>query len=321
MLNFLRNNQPFFFILSAWVVLLLGLPSQYYSLVPNKPFLLLTTLFRLPVLVYYLIFAGLIFFTSFKINRIINKSVLFPKSFYLPGFLYLTFMVFYAPVEYLFLPSLSNLFIVLAMGEFLQIFRNESCKNLIFKANLFLFLSIVVSPLNFILIPISWVILFIIRPFEWREYIMPIIVLLLFAIYIVPFGLIYNELDVWLISWWNSLINFKFSSKTIIPIIYIIFLSIGLIFSINPISNTFIRSNNRYKKIIWVIISLLFFSFLIALSSVFYLNYKNPHLYPFFIPMSIIISNGMIRNRFKWVIDLFLVLFISTSLLVGFQLF
>ena len=320
MLNFLRNNQPFFFILSAWIVLLMGLPIQYYKLSSQAPLFFLRPLLKLPVFAYYLVFAGLIFFTSFKINRIINKSVLFPKSFYLPGFLYLTLMVFYAPVEYLYLPTLSNLFIVLAMGEFFQIFRNESCKNLIFKANLFLFLSVVLSPLNLVLVPISWVILFIIRPFEWREYIMPIIVFLLFAIYLVPFGLIYDKLDVWVISWWQSLSGILFSPKKFLTIIYITFLSVGLIFSINPISTTFIRSNNRYKKIIWVIISLLFFSFLIALISVFNLNYKTPYLYPFFIPMSIIISNGMIKSRFKWVIDLFLVLFVSCSLLVGFQL-
>ena len=320
MLNFLRNNQPFFFILSAWVVLLLGLPIQYYKLIQETPLLIFGPLLKLPVFVYYLVFAGLIFFTSFKINRIINKSVLFPKSFYLPGFLYLILMVFYAPVEYLYLPTLSNLFIVLAMGEFLQIFRNESCKNLIFKANLYLFSSVLLSPLNFILIPISWVILFIIRPFEWREYLMPIIVFCLFAIYIIPFGLINNKLDIWVINWWQTLLRVTFLPKKIIPIIYITFLSVGLIFSINPISTTFIRSNNRYKKIIWVIISLLFFSFLIALVSVFKISHNTPYLFPFFIPMSIIISNGMIKSRFKWVIDLFLVLFISISLLVGFQL-
>tara|TARA_B100000900_G_scaffold379323_1_gene364149 strand:+ start:114 stop:1079 length:966 start_codon:yes stop_codon:yes gene_type:complete len=319
MLNFLRNNQPFFFILSACILLVIGLPIQYYNLTSEAPPFFLSYLFKLPVFAYYLVFAGLSFFTSFKINRIINKSVLFPKSFYLPGFLYLALIVFYAPVEYLYLPAISNLFIVLAMGEFFQIFRNESCKNLIFKANLYLFLSVFFSPLNFVLIPISWVILFIIRPFEWREYIMPIIVFLLFAIYIVPFALVYNNLDIWLITWWKSLTEFMFLPEKFLTIIYIIFLSVGLIFSINPISNTFVKSNNRYKKIIWVIISLLFFSFIIALISVFNMNYKTPYLYPFFIPMSIFIANGMIRSRFKWIIDLFLVLFISSNLLVAFK--
>ena len=317
MLNFLRSNQPFYFIVSVLAILTLSLCFQYFNydlssyIIPFKIFA------KVPLVVNYLLLTSLIFFTSFKINRVVNKSVLFPKSFYLPGFLYLLFMTFYAPVSYLFFPAISNLLIVMAMGEFFQIYRNESCKNKIFKANLYLFLSTLFSPFNILLVPISWIVLFIIRPFEIREYIMPLIVLLLFSLYIVPFGLINGQLNSWIYNWWNSLTNYSTLPSKLLLTNYILFFSIGFIFSINPISRTFISSNNRYKKIIWVIISLLFFSLLISIISGFSFKPYIPYLYPFFIPICIIISNGMIRSRVKWVIDIFLFLFIIFTIVTN----
>ena len=317
MLNFLRSNQPFYFIVSVLAILTLSLCFQYFNydlssyIIPFKIFA------KVPLVVNYLLLTSLIFFTSFKINSVVNKSVLFPKSFYLPGFLYLLFMTFYAPVSYLFFPAISNLLIVMAMGEFFQIYRNESCKNKIFKANLYLFLSTLFSPFNVLLVPISWIVLFIIRPFEIREYIMPLIVLLLFSLYIVPFGLINGQLNSWIYSWWSSLTNYTTLPSKLLLTNYIMFFSVGFIFSINPISSTFISSNNRYKKIIWVIISLLFFSLLISVISGFSFKPHIPYLYPFFIPICIIISNGMIRSRVKWVIDIFLFLFIIFTIVTN----
>jgi hypothetical protein len=219
-------------------------------------------------------------------------------------------MLLYGPIEYLFFPIISNLFIVLALGEFFQIFRNENCKNLIFKANLYLFLSALFCPVTIFLIPVSWVILFIIRPFEWREYFMPLLVLIIAGFYIVPIGLLNNKLYLWVQLWWDSSNIISYLPENIPFIFYLLFLSIGLVLSINPISSTFIRSNNRYKKITWVIISILFFSLFSSVISVFILNAKTPFIYPFFIPMSIIISTGLIRSRFKWILDLSLIFFV-----------
>ena len=310
MLNFLRYNQPIFFIISAWIAILIMLPFQYFIPITNPTDLPFGKILQLPVFIYYLIFAGVVFFTSFKINRIVNKSVLFPKSFYLSGFIYLVLMLLYCPIPFLFLPIISNLFIVMALQEFFKIFRNENCKNIIFKASVWLLLSAILCPVNVFLLPILWVILLIIRPFDWREYIMPILVVVVFGLYIVPFGVINGELFYWFNSWWGSHILFNYLSSKQILWFYIGFLALGLIFSINPVSSTFIRSNNRYKKVTWVIISLLFFALLTAVCSVPVFGVKIPIIFPFFIPISIIISTGLIRSRYKWLIDLFFLSFI-----------
>ena len=93
-------------------------------------------------------------------------------------------------IEEFALPIVANLFLVFALGNLLKIFRNESCKNLVFKASLHILISSVFFSLNIFLIPLIWVVLFIIRPFKWREYVMPIVTLIVLSAYVVPFGII-----------------------------------------------------------------------------------------------------------------------------------
>ena len=217
------------------------------------------------------------------------------------------------------LPAIGNLFVVLALEQFFKIFRNETCKNLIFKASLFLVISMLFCPLNILLLPVSWVILLVIRPFDWREYIMPLFVLILFGLYIIPFGIINGNLYIWYDTWWNYFSSLNVNTVKLSLIAYILFLSLGLFLSINPISSTFINSNNRYKKITWVVVSLLFFTLCSCFISVFFLDFYPPFVYPFFVPISIIIATGLIRSRFKWIIDLLLLAFFIVMTLLIFS--
>ena len=75
-------------------------------------------------------------------------------------------------------------------------------------------------------------------------------------------------------------------------------------------------SYNRYKKVTWVVISLLFFALCSCFTSVFFLGFYPPFIYPFFVPISIIIATGLIRSRFKWIIDLLLLAFFIVMVLL-----
>ena len=310
MINFLRSNQPFSFVISGCFILLLVLPAGYFK--EHIPDIEYPYKFLIPIpkIVYQLFLLAILFFTSSQINRIVNQSVLFSKSYYVPGLIYLILMCFYCPVEYNFLPVISNFFIVMAMKQFFKIFRNEPCRNLIFNASSWLIISCFFLPVNVLLIPIVWLILLIIRPFEWREYIMPLVVLIAVGLYIVPFGLINGELNNWLAAWWELSYCQNYWPNKHIRILYLFFLAFSLLFSINPISKTFIRSSNRYKKITWVLISMLFFTATIGAVSFLFFKITTPLVFSFFIPISILISNGIITVKRKWLVDLLFVLFV-----------
>ena len=53
----------------------------------------------LPKFLFYVLIYIVVFFTAFYINVIINRSVLFPKSFYLPGLLYIVLMSCFDSIE------------------------------------------------------------------------------------------------------------------------------------------------------------------------------------------------------------------------------
>ena len=124
MINFLRSNQPFSFIISGCFILLLVLPAGYFKESITAIEYPYNFLIDVPKIFYQLLLLAILFFTSSQINRVVNQSIIFSKSYYIPGLIYLILMCFYCPVEYNFLPVISNFFIVMAMKQFFKIFRN-----------------------------------------------------------------------------------------------------------------------------------------------------------------------------------------------------
>ena len=311
MLNILRTNQPFVFIVSGWSIMLLHLIVHF-----NDPYgfegdhLFFNLIGILPKFLFYVLIYIVVFFTAFYINVIINRSVLFPKSFYLPGLLYIVLMSCFDSIEEFALPIVANLFLVFALGNLLKIFRNESCKNLVFKASLHILISSVFFSLNIFLIPLIWVVLFIIRPFKWREYVMPIVTLIVLSAYVVPFGIINKNLSAVLMTWWETGLISYFESTNLIMQLFTGFVAITFILSIRPIARTFLHSNNRFKRVVWVVIAMLICTLLLCVIDLLIYNRPFGAIIPFFVPLAIFLSNGFIRSKYKWLCDGSLVLFI-----------
>ena len=129
---------------------------------------------------------------------------------------------------------------------------------------------------------------------------MPIVVMIAVSLYIAPFGLINGELYDWIVVWWNLSFCHNYCPNKSILLLYLFFvLAFSLLFSINPISKTFIRSNNRYKKnYLGIAIHALFTGIVTAISFLIF-KIKTPMVFSFFIPMSILISNGIIIGKRK----------------------
>ena len=152
---------------------------------------------------------------------------------------------------------MGNLFLVLSLKNLLQIFRANSCKKQVFNASIFILFSAFFYSLSLFILPLVWIVLFIIRPFVWREYLMPIIVLLISFAYVIPFGILNENILEMGALWWSSSQN---SFHEIIPSIGLLimgFISITFLLSFKSIVNTFIYSNNRYKRVIWVVVAMM----------------------------------------------------------------
>ena len=214
-----------------------------------------------------------------------------------------------------FLPLIGNLFLVLSLKNF-QIFRANSCKKQVFNASIFILFSAFFYSLSLFILPLVWIVLFIIRPFVWREYLMPIIVLLISFAYVIPFGILNENILEMGALWWSSSQN---SFHEIIPSVGLLimgFISVTFLLSFKSIVNTFIYSNNRYKRVIWVVVAMMVFTILLSVLDFLLFHRSFGGLVPFLIPLVIFLSNGFIRNRIQWVCDLVLILFFVSTIVI-----
>ena len=313
MLSILRTNQPFFFIISTWLILILnGLVYFNNEDVKEVEFELLKLIGAPKILVYFVLFIA-VFYTGFLFNSWVNKSVLFEKSYYLSGLLYVVFVTSFGDIISYLLPLIGNLFLVLSLKNLLQIFRANSCKKQVFNESIFILFGAFFYSLNLFILPLVWIVLFIIRPFVWREYLMPVIVLLISFAYVVPFGILNENILEMRSLWWSSS---QISYHEISPYIGLLimgFISVNFLLSFKSIVNTFIYSNNRYKRVIWVVVAMMVFTILLSVLDFLLFHRSFGGLVPFLIPLVIFLSNGFIRNRIQWVCDLvFILFFVST---------
>ena len=316
MLSILRTNQPFFFIVSAWLILILnGLIYFNNGDVKEVEFELLKLIGAPKILVYFVLFI-VVFYTGFLINSVVNKSVLFEKSYYLSGLLYVVFVTSFGDIISYLLPLIGNLFLLLSLKNLLLIFRANSCKRQVFNASIFILFGALFYSLNLFILPLVWIVLFIIRPFVWREYLMPIIVLLISFAYVIPFGIINENILEMMSLWWGSS---QISYHDISPSIGLLimgFISVTFLLSFKSIVNTFIYSNNRYKRVIWVVVAMMVFTILLSVLDFLLFNRSSGGLVPFLIPLVIFLSNGFIRNRIQWVCDLVFILFFVSTIVI-----
>ena len=238
------------------------------------------------------------------------------RDSYLSGLLYVVFVTSFGDIISYFPPLIGNLFLLLSLKNLLLIFRANSCKKQVFNASIFILFGALFYSLNLFILPLVWIVLFIIRPFVWREYLMPIIVLLISFAYVIPFGIINENILEMMSLWWSSS---QISYHEISPSVGLLimgFISVTFLLSFKSIVNTFIYSSNRYKRVIWVVVAMMVFTILLSVLDFLLFNRSFGGLVPFLIPLVIFLSNGFIRNRIQWVCDLVFILFFVSTIVI-----
>lgn len=211
--------------------------------------------------------------------------------------------------------AISNLFCILGFSNLIKIYRNESCKNHVFKACCWIILALICFPSFSVLFLISWLSLLIIRPFIWKEYLIPIVCLILFAAYLsVTFLLLkssFNVLPHWLstISFYNT----RFSPFSMITIGVFIFISLSL--SLKIILFIYGRSTNRFKKVIKLLLIFFVLCVLQMALDIFLFKSNCFSIYSSFVPLSILISFVFMYSKKVWILDSLYLLFILSIFL------
>jgi len=315
MLNFIKSNSPIYFIVISWSSLIVAIVSHYIN-DNNQDFVWpLLSYFMLHKCFLYFIYALVVFFTAVKINFIINKSVFFKKTNYASGLIYTITILLMCPIHLAILPTLANLFAVLAIENLMKIYRNKSCKIEVFNATCWLLLSGVAYSYNIFLIPMVWITLYFIRPFEWREYLMPVISFLFLASYLITAGFIFEKLNFWVENWW-SIKDLYINNSIKNWIYFLLVIVVGILLSFRVIYLTFISSSNRYKKISWIFISFLLCCLGQFLLKYLYFGLSSPVLCVAAVPFSILISNTILNAKSNWLANSYVTISIIGYLII-----
>lgn len=105
-----------------------------------------------------------------QLNLVFNRNSFYSKDTYLPGFIYVIGLATFESIEFSPL-LLAHLFLIGAMASLLQLKRQESGKNLVFLGSVSLGILILFSPLLIVLALLPWLVLLIVKPFDWREWV------------------------------------------------------------------------------------------------------------------------------------------------------
>jgi len=173
---------------------------------------------------------------AFFLNKIINNFNFLGKPSFLTALMYMTLVSLFAPFLVFSPPLICNFITIWMLGKLLNIYKQADVKGLMFDLGMIVaFGSLIYFPFMVMML-LLWISLIIFRPFNWREWVTPLL----------GFSTIYFLLGV--IYYWNDrLVEF-----------YQIFKPLSYAFPTELSVNVY-----DYIVVIPVLISLLFFLFIL----------------------------------------------------------
>jgi hypothetical protein len=248
----------------------------------------------------------IIVISALILNDVINSNELFSRNTFLPALIYLISMSAIKEHQVLSPIVISNLFWILAFKRLFNIYSQVPCKKEVFDATvLILFGGLFYFP-SILMVALVWVALIILRPFVWREWIIPFFAFIIFGAY-------------WIVAliWRNTLNNwmdyFAFDSEQYASINiavswpYYILLGVVLIlvsFSGYNILRQHKASSLRFRKIIFFFLFIIILT-IIILSLVQYSSNENVYTLVGAVPLSLLITFYFNYAKKEWLSQLF----------------
>ena len=263
----------------------------------------------------------IIVISALILNRVINNNEIFNRNTFLPALIYLITMSAIKEHQVLSPIVISNLFWILAFRRLFNISRQVPCKKEVFDATvLMLFGGLFYFP-SILMVALVWIALKILRPFVWREWVIPFFAFVVFGAY-------------WIVAliWGDTLNNwadyFTFDSEQFssinLTISWPYYILLGVVLFLVGISGyQIIRqskgSSLRFRKIIFFFLFIIILTIAI-LSLVQYFSDENVYTLVGAVPLSLLITFYFNYAKKEWLSQLFFYT-IFISILVNIYLY
>jgi len=248
----------------------------------------------------------IIVISALILNDVINKNELFNRNTFLPALIYLISMSAIKEHQVLSPIVISNLFWILAFKQLFNIYSQVPCKKEVFNATvLMLFGGLFYFP-SLLMVALVWVALKILRPFVWREWVIPFFAFIIFGAYWIVALVWVNTLNNWLDYF--AFDSEQYSSINIaISWPYYILLGVVLVlvcFSGYNILRQYKASSLRFRQIIFFFLFIIILSIAI-LSLVQYFSNENVYSLVGAVPLSLLITFYFNYAKKEWLSQLF----------------
>ena len=263
----------------------------------------------------------IIVISALILNRVINNNEIFNRNTFLPALIYLITMSAIKEHQVLSPIVISNLFWILALRRLFNISRQVPCKKEVFDATvLMLFGGLFYFP-SILMVALVWIALKILRPFVWREWVIPFFAFVVFGAY-------------WIVAliWGDTLNNwadyFTFDSEQYssikIAVSWPYYTLLGVVLVLVSFSgyNTLKRykgSSLRFRKIILVFMFIIILTIGI-LTLLQYFSDENVYTLVGAVPLSLLITFYFNYAKKEWLSQLFFYT-IFISILVNIYLY
>ena len=263
----------------------------------------------------------IIVISALILNDVINKNEIFNRNTFLPALIYLLFMSAIKEYQVLNPIIISNLFWILAFKRLFNVYSQVPCKKEMFDATvLMLFGGLMYSP-SILMLAMVWIALKILRPFVWREWIMPFFAFIVFGVYWTLALIWRNELNNWLDYFTFDSPQYSSIDITILWPYYIL-LGVVLVLvsiSIYIIFTRYKGSSLRFRKIISFFIFIIILTIAI-LTLIQYFSNENVYTLVGAVPLSLLITFYFNYAKKEWLSQLFFYT-IFISILVNIYLY
>lgn len=120
--------------------------------------------------IYTSILSGIfVFLTAIVLNNLFNRHEFREKNTYLPALIYVVLASFNDACYHLSGVVIASLLIALALVQIFKLNQNEDCRKEVFNAALLFGLSACFYPILFMLFPLLFIVIWVLRPFVLRE--------------------------------------------------------------------------------------------------------------------------------------------------------
>jgi len=249
---------------------------------------------------------GIVMISALIINGVINNNEIFDRNTFLPALMYLISMSAIKEYQVLSPIIISNLFLILALRRLFNIYRQIPCKKEVFDATLLILIGSLFYFPSVIMLPIVWVALKILRPFVWKEWVIPFFAFIIFGIYLIV-ALFWDN---GLINW-TDYVSINSGQYAMIKVIvswpyYVVFGVVFILvnFSGYQISKQSKGSSLRFRKIISFFIFIVILTIAILIS-VKYLSNEDVYTLVGAVPLSLLITFYFNYAKKEWLSKLF----------------